>query len=455
MRVLWLCNVMLPAFARAHDLPYTNREGWLSGSFEQIMAEQKQRLEKGVTSTEDVILGVCFPAPPSMGNFREEKENSFFYGFQENLDTPEIYDPALEKKFQEILQDFQPDIVHIFGTEFPHTLAMIKAFHCPEKTLLGIQGLCSIIAEKYMADIPKAVQKKATFRDRFRKDSLIRQQNKYRQRAMMEKESIQMVMHITGRTDFDRLVTQQINPNAVYHHMNETMRNCFYSQEQWKKENCRPYSIFMAQGDYPLKGFHYMLQALPKLLDKYPAAHLYVAGNSIIGKMDRRTVQAAGDSSSQDKGSRYPSFIRISAYGKYLKLLIAQNHLGKHVTVLGKLSAEQMKEQYLKCSVFVCPSAVENSPNSIGEAMLMGVPVVAARTGGIPSLIDENRDGILYEPGNINELTDAILQIWNEAVISSVYGENARKHACRTHDPNRNYTRLIEIYRALYAANGV
>jgi hypothetical protein len=168
---------------------------------------------------------------------------------------------------------------------------MIKAFHHPEKTLLGIQGLCCIIAEKYMADIPETVQNKATLRDRLRKDSLIEQQDKYRRRAGMENESIKMVGHITGRTDFDRLTTEQINPNAVYHHMNETMRSCFYSQEQWKKENCKPYSIFMAQGDYPLKGLHYMLQAMPKLLSRYPTAHLYVAGNSIIGKADRRTVQ--------------------------------------------------------------------------------------------------------------------------------------------------------------------
>ena len=454
MRVLWLCNVMLPAFARAHGFSYTNREGWLSGSYERMSAEQKQRTT-GTGSAGDITLGVCFPAHSSMGNFREEQENVFFYGFQENLDTPEIYDPFLEKRFQEILQDFKPDIVHIFGTEFPHTLAMIKAFHCPEKTLLGIQGLCGIIAEKYMADIPESIQKKATFRDRLRKDSLIQQQDKYRRRAAMESESIKMAGHITGRTDFDRYVTAQINPGAVYHHMNETMRGCFYTKDQWIKENCRPYSIFLAQGDYPLKGFHYMLQALPELLNRYPAAHLYIAGNSIIGKTDRRTVQAQGDSSSQEKSSRYPLFIRISAYGNYLKLLIAQGHLRNHVTVLGKLSAEQMKEQYLKCSVFVCPSAVENSPNSVGEAMLLGVPVVAARTGGISSMIEENRDGILYEPGNVRELTDAILQIWDEEIISRVYGENAREHARRTHDPDLNYARLIEIYRALYAANGV
>lgn len=39
MRVLWLCNIMLPAFAESEGLPYSNREGWLSGSFDRILLE--------------------------------------------------------------------------------------------------------------------------------------------------------------------------------------------------------------------------------------------------------------------------------------------------------------------------------------------------------------------------------------------------------------------------------
>lgn len=132
-----------------------------------------------------------------MGEFREEQK-VLFYGFQENLDTPEVYDPSLEKRFPEVLKDFRPDIVHIFGTEFPHTLAMIKAFHRPEKTLLGIQ-------EIYVVSLLKNIWR--IFRKQFkikphsgtnsRKDSLIEQQDKYRRRARMENESIKMVGHIT------------------------------------------------------------------------------------------------------------------------------------------------------------------------------------------------------------------------------------------------------------------
>ncbi len=230
------------------------------------------------------------------------------------------------------------------------------------------------------------------------------------------------------------------------------MRPAFYSG-CWQRSKAEPYSIFLSQGDYPLKGFHTMLQAMPELIRKHPEAHLYVAGNSIIGHPDRRTVKVADAPGTQIRGSRYPLFLRISAYGRYLKHLISEHHLKKHVTVLGKLSAEQMKEQYLRCSVFVCPSWIENSPNCIGEAMLIGAPVVASRTGGIPSLLEENVDGLLFETGNLRELTDSILQIWEEKVITSVYSNNERAHARRTHNADANYNRLLEIYHELEPDN--
>ena len=80
-----------------------------------------------------------------MGDFQRnmqlgESMSCRCYGFVENLDTPEIYDAALEARFQSILQDFGPDIVHIFGTEFPHTLACVRVFGHPERTLISIQG---------------------------------------------------------------------------------------------------------------------------------------------------------------------------------------------------------------------------------------------------------------------------------------------------------------------------
>ena len=156
------------------------------------------------------------------------------YGFVENLDTPEIYDATLEARFRSILQDFEPDIVHIFGTEFPHTLACVRMFGRPERTLVSMQGLCGCIAEEYMADLPMKVQRQVTLRDRIRQDSLRQQQKKFKKRGEHEKEALGMTGHVAGRTDFDRMQAAKLNPSAKYHYLNETLRSIFY-RDRWKR----------------------------------------------------------------------------------------------------------------------------------------------------------------------------------------------------------------------------
>ncbi len=424
MRVLWLCNIMLPAYARAHGLEYSFREGWLSGCL--------PRTTEGKKEDEPIELGVCFPADGDIATSKETIDGVTYYGFKEDLAHPENYDGTVENRFHVILDDFKPDIVHVFGTEFPHSLAMIRAFGEPSKVLLGIQGVCGAIAREYMAGIPEEVQRSATFRDRIKEDSLLQQQEKFKNRAEYEREAIMLTGNITGRTAFDKEETAAINPNARYFEMNETMRSCFY-MGKWTQAKTEPHSIFLSQGDYPLKGFHFVLQAMPAVLEKYPDAHIYVAGNNIIGKGRRGT----------------PYFLRASAYGKYLKSLISKYKLKKKVTMVGMQDDQGMKEQFLKASLFICPSIVENSPNSLGEAMLLGVPVVAARCGGIPSMINENKDGLLFEKGDPEDLARAILQMWDEPVISAVYGDNASIHARVTHNPDTNYKRLMEIYKTI------
>ncbi len=415
---------MLPAYAKPHGIECSVREGWLSGCLSRVI--------QGKDTDEAITLGVCFPAAGEIAVSKEAIDGITYYGFSEDLEHPEVYDETLENRFHEILDVFKPDIVHIFGTEFPHALAMLKSFGTPSRTLLGIQGICSVIADEYMAGLPGAVQRSATFRDILKKDSLLQQQEKYRLRAEHEKEAIRLTGNITGRTAFDRQETAKINPDARYFSMNETMRPCFY-EGHWDEKEAEPHSIFLSQGDYPLKGFHFVLEALPGLIEKYPDAHLYVAGNNIIGKGK----------------SRYPYFLRASAYAKYIKKLIRRGKLKSFVTMTGSLDDLQMKERFLKSSIFLCPSVLENSPNSLGEAMLLGVPAVAAKVGGIPDMLTDKRDGVLFEKGNPEELKKAILQIWDEPVIAAVYGDNAREHARITHDADANYERLMEIYRTI------
>lgn len=446
MRVLWVCNIMLPIIAKHLHMESSNKEGWLTGLSNKILKESKE-----------IELGVCFPVGDNLKNFSQiikitDKSGNptgkkiYAYGFYENVQTAEIYDAGLEVRFKEIIKAFKPDIVHIFGTEYPHALAMTIAFNRPERTLIGIQGLCKVYAEHFKADLPDKVWNRTTFRDAVKKDNLRKQQQKYVIRGEFEEKAIKMANHITGRTSWDKKYTSQWNPIATYHFMNETLRSNFYKGE-WSKESCRPNRIFLSQGDYPIKGLHYVLRAMPKILAKYPDTEIYVAGNSII-----KTAREAGLSGLKGQ-------LKLESYGKYILNLVQENDCADKVHFLGRLNAEQMKEQYLNCHVFVCPSSIENSPNSVGEAMILGVPTVCADVGGISSIFygqdaehleqaDYPADGILYEAGNVDKLADAICFVFDEKNKKQVeqFCENARTHAKTTHDAEKNYQRLMEIY---------
>lgn len=426
MRVLWVCNIILPAVARQLGVPHSNREGWLTAMMDRFLQEQHRNR---------ITLGIAFPVTEELGNIDRdmtfgEEESCHCYGFIEDLSTPEKYDSAIEDRMKEILEDFKPDIVHIFGTEFPHALACLRAYRRPARTLISIQGLVSSCAEAYMADLPTSVQRQVTFRDLVKKDSLKQQQAKFQKRGLYEKEAIRLTGHIAGRTDFDKEMTSNINPEAKYHLLNETMRSCFY-RDRWKRNECIPYSIFLSQGDYPLKGFHYLLKAMPMVLAQYPEAQVFVAGNNIL------------------RNETWQDRLKRSAYGKYLKKLIRENHLKDKVTMLDSLDAEGMKEQFLKSHVFVCPSVLENSPNSLGEAMLLGVPCVAADVGGVHNILMDGGDGLLYPAGSVEGLAEKLIEIFSKESISQQYSQNARRHARETHDADQNYYKMIRIYEEI------
>ena len=424
MRVLWLCNIMLPVIAMHLGKSVNNKEGWLSGTYDR-MKKAGFRTDAG----EKIELGICFPVESALDEIQMTLPDIKIYGFYEDMSHPECYDSGLERRFRQITEDFNPDVVHCFGTEYPHTLAMTRAFAKPEKILVGIQGLCHKCADAYMADLPDKVQKSKTFRDIIRKDSLCLQKEKFEKRGEYEKEALKRVSHVTGRTKWDKESVGEIS-TAKYHFMNETLRNVFY-EGCWDEKKCIPHSIFFSQGDYPLKGLHYMLEALPDILEKYPDTTVYVAGNDLTAYKSLKQK------------------LKISAYGKYLRKIMKKNGLSEHVKFLGKLTANDMKERYLKSHLYVCASSLENSPNSLGEAMLLGVPAVAPYTGGIPTVFEKDKDGFMFEPGNTKELADKVIDLFENPEKMNSFAVSAKEHAVKTHNPDENYRRLLEIYQEI------
>ena len=202
---------MLPVVAEHLGMEASNKEGWLTGLSGMILEHQKDN---------HVELGVCFPATGELAEFggalqvstasdlkgkdvsgRKEQEGMLYaFGFYEDVKRAEVYEDKTERRLEEIMECFRPDLIHCFGTEYPHTLAAVKAFGRKDRTLIGIQGLCSIYAGHFRADLPDQVWKRITFRDRIKKDDLRRQHEKYVQRGVFEIEALQRTGHVTGRT---------------------------------------------------------------------------------------------------------------------------------------------------------------------------------------------------------------------------------------------------------------
>ena len=89
-----------------------------------------------------------------------------------------------------------------------------------------------------------------------------------------------------------------------------------------------------------------MLKAMPEFLREYPETEIYVAGNSIIKSATEKGINGL-------KGR-----LKLESYGKYILQLMRETGTLKKVHFLGRLNADQMKKQYLRSHVFVCPSSI-------------------------------------------------------------------------------------------------
>jgi len=420
MRVLWVINQCIPVIAKHLNIEVPNKEGWLTGLSEKLIAEKDN----------DLSLGIAFNAGFEDRRYKGEYEVTA-YGYDDDLSVPEEYDESLEYRFKEIIEDFKPDVIHIFGTEYPHTLAVCKAAPDTSKVLIGIQGLCSVYADHYFDGLPEEMYVKETLRDRIKSDNIVKQQAKFVRRGELEIKAIKLAKNVTGRTSWDKKYTSEYNPDAKYYFMNETLRSNFY-EGKWKLETCEKHTLFASQGDYPIKGLHVLLRALPEIKKDYPDVKLYVAGNKITGEDSLKKK------------------ILIGTYGRYINKLIKDGELTENVVFLGSLSAEKMKERYLKSNAFISPSMMENSPNSLGEAMLLSMPVISSNVGGVRDLMSEE-EGFIYPSLDEKALIESVKKCFE------LNGSDAQKEMCEkagakariTHDPDTNYKRLLEIYESI------
>jgi len=416
--VLWLSNV--PPISLDQDMKNAGG-GWLAGAYESIKGE------------ESIELSLAFPVRASQNVFKGKVGKAQYYGFSlpkylKLFPNKSLQRRVLKKQLQHIISVVNPDILHVFGTEFLHSRVAIECFGKPEKTIIHIQGMVSVYAKNCLLGFSFFIK------HLFIPISLLRgtiqeQARKWRKAGKDEIASIQNVQYIMGRTEWDKACTYAINPNATYIHCGETLRSIFYEKSsRWRSHTCKKHSIYFSQSSTQVKGLHLVLPILPQLIKRYPDVHFYIGGGSPIGPNNLMGV------------------LKRSPLGWYLKYQIKKYKLENYVTFLGFQNEKQVIDNLKKVHVFLSSSLIENSPNSIGEAMVVGAPVVTSDVGGVKDFIKHGENGFIYPVDEPYMIPYYIGKIFDDTELAERFSTNGREIGREKYSAEENGKIILSLY---------
>lgn len=413
MRVLWVSLIKFPPLCSYLGEEAPSHCGWLYSSAKALLQNMPA-----------LQLGVIIYSYGS--KFEEHQVDGITYYMVPSKNMSKI-DKRQVVSCREALNRFHPDLIHIHGTEHSLAQAVCMANEGKVKTVANIQGLAGPYTR--YADGGLSLSEKwtnITPLDFYRNTFLMNAKRNFRNRAACEKYVITHITDIIGRTQWDHDHVMTINPKLYYHFMNETLRDSFYEEPTWSLDSCKKHTIFVSNSGAPLKGAHQVLKALAIIIKSYPDTVVNFCGSNVMNS-DLKTM------------------LRFQGYNLYLRELVKKLGLKKHVRFLGNLTEAQMKQAFLDAHVYVMPSAIENSPNSLCEAQTLGVPVVASYCGGTATLVEEGKTGYMYRYEEIEMLAHTIMRLFEQKDFAQL-SSNERQAALNRHNREVNANRLVEIY---------
>ena len=342
--------------------------------------------------------------------------------------TPEIFG-----RMAGYIKAVNPDIIHVHGTE--KNLAQVQKFLPSIPVVTSIQGILMgylPYVSNYL-DMNK-VRKFRTLKNLFGRGGALLMERCFRKGFLYENDILCNNKYFIGRTDFDKAHVIFRNPDAHYFVGEELLRDIFYHEGgSWSLEKCNRHSIFMPSGFNPIKGMHLAIEAVHLLKPFYPDIRLYIPG----------VIPSYG------KEKRLLSKITGEEYVRYVFALVKQYQLEENVIFLPRQTAEQMSQHMRDAHVFLAPSSIDNSPNAVGEATMMGVPVVTTPVGGIPSFLRDGTDALLSPAGDSYLLAYNVKRIFDDDNFATMLSKNAYKVALRRHDREHICNQYLDSYQQI------
>ena len=129
-----------------------------------------------------------------------------------------------------------------------------------------------------------------------------------------------------------------------------------------------------------------------------------------------------------------------------LREAVERHHI-TNIRFVGYKQGDELKQLISRSSFTVIPSIVyENCPMTILESLALGKPVIGANIGGIPELINPSVDGLIFAPGNAEDLASKMRELWDDHDARVSMGIEGRKKIADRFTPEKHYRDLVSLY---------
>lgn len=404
MKVLWFTNTA--SLYKKEGGGY-NGGGWISS------------LESEMKTFDDIELAISFMDTETL---KIRKDNVIYYPIRKRISFSEKiqskisytkYIAAEVNDFLAVVADFNPDIIHIFGSE--QTFGLISKY-TEVPIVLHLQGIMNPYLNAFFP--PSIGSKEYVKYNSFKGLRGLRAVYRiFRDGAKNEREIFQNCKNYIGRTKWDEDVSRIYSPGSKYYFCGEILRNAFYKASPWTFKHREKMVITTTISRITYKGFDLLLKTADLLKNQ---CNLDFEWN-VFGIEE------------------YRFFERI--------LKIKASDVNVHLR--GVVDANGLVKALNDTDVFVHPSYIDNSPNSVCEAQLLGVPVISTNVGGISSLIEDGKTGVLIPTNDPYSLACRIVELKSDVDKAKLLGENARCVALERHDVKTIANRNIQIYKTI------
>lgn len=316
-------------------------------------------------------------------------------------------------KLMEVVEDFKPEIIHVFGSE---NIYGLLAKHTNIPLVLHIQGILSSITNAFLP--PFISWNDYIFSSYSLKSVLwhLRERFSFERNSCTELRMFRNIKYFMGRTEWDKSIISLINPSARYFNCGEILRDVFYECPTPCPQSVKPTFVSVISWQV-YKGYDLILKTanlLNEIGDTDFEWHIY-------GNVNPKLIE---------------SRLQLSSKNTVIKFK-------------GVVTATELREAFMSAVALIHPSYVENSSNIICEAQMSGCPCIATNVGGISSIIEHGKTGVLVPSNDPFLLAWNMKNLMNNSTLRQWLSENAYKVASERHDRKNIVERVVEIYQII------